>query len=99
MLAGVIATLQSNPSDYGAHTQHIVAELELIQAGDDPAARAAVLFEDVRRWVNLFEQTNATLTLIEPVLSPLLEDAEREEGDGGDGNGNSSGNGWLEDQD
>ena len=95
-LAGVIATLQADPTAYGQHTAGIVAELIKIQQGDNPEERAAALLDTVRQWVDGGEQTAATLTLIEPVLAPLAaaaDDGGGDEGDGGNGNGNGNGHG------
>ena len=91
-IAGVIAALQANPEAYGRqHTTAIVDELVNIQQGDAPGERAANLLDSVADWVDNAEVTPATLALLEPVLTPLI-DTQPDEGDN-DGNGNGNGNG------
>jgi serine/threonine-protein kinase len=92
-LAGVIATLQADPTAYGQHTAEIIAELIKIEQGDNPEERAAALLDTVRQWVDSGEQTPATLTLVEQVLAPLAAAGAVDDGQGGGGGGNGGGNG------
>ena len=92
-IAGVIAALQANPEAYGRqHTTAIVDELVNIEQGDAAAERAASLLDQVADWVDNAEVTPATLALLEPVLTPLIDTQPEEvDDDGGGGNGNGNG--------
>ena len=93
-IGGVIAALQANPDAYGRqHTTSIVDELVLIEQGDAPSERAANLLDSVAEWVEVAEVTPATLALVEPVLTPLIDTQDDEVDDGGNGNGNGNGGG------
>ena len=89
-IGGVIAALQANPDAYGRqHTTSIVDELVLIEQGDEPSERAANLLDSVAEWVENAEVTPATLALLEPVLTPLIDTPAADEvDDNGNGNGN-----------
>ena len=77
-IGGVIAALQANPDAYGRqHTTSIVDELVLIEQGDEPSERAANLLDSVAEWVEVAEVTPATLALLEPVLTPLIDTPRR----------------------
>ena len=77
-IGGVIAALQANPDAYGRqHTTSIVDELVLIEQGDAPSERAANLLDSVAEWVEVAEVTPATLALLEPVLTPLIDTPRR----------------------
>ncbi len=91
---GLIAALQANPDAYGRqHTSAIVGELVKIRQGDEPSDRAASLLDNIAAWVENAEVTPATLAVVEPVLTPLINSQEDEVDDGGNGNGNGNGNG------
>ena len=92
-LDGVIAALQANPADYGPHAGEIIDELAAIQRGDNPNERAAALLEQVTTWVDAGEATPATLSMLETVLTPLIESASANAttADGGNGGGNGNG--------
>ena len=91
-IAGVIAALQANPEAYGQqHTTAIVDELVNIEQGDAAAERAASLLDQVAAWVDNAEVTPATLALLEPVLTPLIDTQPEEVGDDGSGSGNGNG--------
>jgi serine/threonine protein kinase len=99
-IAGVIAALQANPAAYARqHTTAIVDELIKIEQGDAPGERAADLLNNVAEWVDNADVSAATLTLLEPVLTPLIATQvdsvdEGGHGNGGDGHGNGgNGNG------
>jgi len=94
-LDGVIAALQANPDAYGPHAGEIIDELAAIQRGDNPNERADALLEQVTTWVDAGEATPATLSVLETVLTPLIESASANDAtaDGGKGNGNGNGNG------
>jgi serine/threonine protein kinase len=94
-IGAVIAALQANPDAYGRlHTTSIIDELVLIEQGDAPSERAANLLDSVAEWVEVAEVTPATLTLLERVLTPLIDTPVADEvDDGGNGNGNGGANG------
>jgi serine/threonine-protein kinase len=96
-IPGVIAALQANPDAYARqHTAAIVSELVKIEQGDTPSERAVALLDDVAAWADDAEVTPATLTLLEPVLTPLITtpvDATDDGDNGNGGNGRGGGNG------
>ena len=92
-IEGVIAALRANPEAYGRHTDEIVDELVKIEQGDAPNERAADLLDALRAWVDNGEATPATLALLEPILSPLIETPVDDGNGNGGGNGNGHGHG------
>jgi uncharacterized membrane protein YgcG len=96
---GVIAALQASPEAYARqHTTAIVAELVNIEQGDASSERAANLLDSVAGWVDNEEVTPATLAVLEPVLTPLIDTQDdggngNGHGNGGNGNGHGSGHG------